>query len=151
MFQSTHLQEVRLGHVINVDFVKGFNPRTYKRCDYQPSVRVLAVMQFQSTHLQEVRRALSCTCTNAVLFQSTHLQEVRHQSLGLFLILMYSFNPRTYKRCDIVCESIVVTDGQFQSTHLQEVRLNILCFEMHTKWVSIHAPTRGATYVKQDI
>ena len=37
------------------------------------------------------------------------------------------------------------TDG-FQSTHPHGVRLRFLCV-ISKRWVSIHAPTRGATYV----
>ena len=58
---------------------------------------------------------------------------------------MLSFNPRTHKGCDpqgIVHSNEFVA---FQSTHPQRVRRPRLSLrELHT-WVSIHAPTKGAT------
>ena len=57
-------------------------------------------------------------------FQSTHLQEVR---------------------LDIVSETL--PHLKFQSTHLQEVRLKRAASILQYMYVSIHAPTRGATEV----
>ncbi len=58
------------------------------------------------------------------VFQSTHLHEVRLLASVLFDTTTPSFNPRTYTRCDGPSAFI----GR------------------HSSIVSIHAPTRGATY-----
>ena len=56
------------------------------------------------------------------MFQSTHPRGVRH-NLGFTTYLYRSFNPRTHEGCD------------FSS-----------CFCCRCLFVSIHAPTRGATF-----
>ena len=122
-FQSTHLQEVRLGNKIILSNLWSFNPRTYKRCDNPPRPKPKHHALFQSTHLQEVRRFWQRICSILVMFQSTHLQEVRP---------------------DIVM-SISLSHFLFQSTHLQEVRRGFDLAAKQCEIVSIHAPTRGAT------
>ena len=123
---------------------------------------------FQSTHLQEVRRWLCLDLCYFVAivsihaptrgatkyrsdifasnrFQSTHLQEVR---LGVILTNSHKigFNPRTYKWCDTYFTITVQGFFKFQSTHLQEVRHYIDSWFDSVCYVSIHAPTRGATW-----
>ena len=81
-----------------------------------------SVAGFQSTHLQEVRRQLNTYPNHCLVFQSTHLQEVRRFGFCLFGKVL-CFNPRTYKRCD-------------NGSNIKNQRFT----------VSIHAPTRGATW-----
>ncbi len=124
----------------------GFNPRTYTRCDFVRFLYALFTIEFQSTHLHEVRLQLPFGSFQCLLFQSTHLHEVRlplpntpyagdvFQSTHLHEVRLLasvlfdtttpSFNPRTYTRCDGPSAFI----GR------------------HSSIVSIHAPTRGATY-----
>ena len=79
---------------------------------------------FQSTHPHGVRRFEELRGRFSELFQSTHPHGVRLYQEG-YRTLTASFNPRTHTGCD---------------------------FERGTKgaadYVSIHAPTRGATYLR---
>ena len=102
------------------------------------------------------------------LFQSTLLQEERHCSKG-GLVYAYYFNPRSYKRSDKDYEAKIAEHEKFQSTLLQEERRSVMrkCsapyyfnprsykrsdinHSMNIKrktFISIHAPTRGATAI----
>ena len=79
---------------------------------------------FQSTHPHGVRHipvvSIDGLCE---LFQSTHPHGVRLPSIVSALIPVLSFNPRTHTGCD-------GADG----------------VNDYSEFVSIHAPTRGATY-----
>ena len=55
------------------------------------------------------------------------------------------FNPRSYKRSDLYVSHDVKTLEIFQSTLLQEERPCKSDTEKTFKYISIHAPTRGAT------
>ena len=59
---------------------------------------------------------------------------------------MYSFNPRSYERSDILQLQPKIPLQQFQSTLLRKERQQTCdIFKSHTV-VSIHAPTKGATH-----
>ncbi len=112
---------------------------------------------------------LDCVFSIFFRFQSTHPRGVRHKvHIGLCVFLTY-FNPRTREGCDLSLLSFLSTATVFQSTHprgvrLQSlttfvaillfqsthprgVRLNIKLFGIPTRWISIHAPARGATVI----
>ena len=55
------------------------------------------------------------------------------------------FNPRSYKRSDFQCLVFLCLINLFQSTLLQEERLPVFGILVSNKFISIHAPTRGAT------
>ena len=55
------------------------------------------------------------------------------------------FNPRSYKRSDILPGFSTVRILIFQSTLLQEERLSYSLDPLIIRYISIHAPTRGAT------
>ena len=55
------------------------------------------------------------------------------------------FNPRSYKRSDVVRSPILIPFSEFQSTLLQEERRGIFTQKTDRNLISIHAPTRGAT------
>ena len=55
------------------------------------------------------------------------------------------FNPRTHTGCDLRIPYITTSSFRFQSTHPHGVRLADICPAVIFNWVSIHAPTRGAT------
>ena len=100
------------------------------------------------------------------IFQSTLLQEERPKTPQLIKSVK-DFNPRSYKRSDNNWCSPVLAKPLFQSTLLQEERLHgqigvdrqrkhfnprsykrsdlYLCQEDKEIYISIHAPTRGAT------
>ena len=146
MFQSTHPRGVRLCAYVNVPLTQSFNPRTHVGCDAHevtltndnnvsihaptwgatPKLMVICLaMQFQSTHPRGVRRVLMLLKSN-----------------------QGSFNPRTHVGCDpvnrYVCSDL---DGFNPRTHVG-------CdADKHTARrlyiVSIHAPTWGATSIRQ--
>ena len=122
-FQSTHLQEVRLGVILTNSHKIGFNPRTYKRCDTYFTIKVQGFFKFQSTHLQEVRHYID-SWFDSVCYVSIHAPtrgatwfntwmlffcgvSIHAPTRGATICLLHqvctevSFNPRTYKRCDI--------------------------------------------------
>ena len=56
-----------------------------------------------------------------------------------------SFNPRTHEGCDTISSAPNRSRVGFQSTHPRRVRRRISFYGCATGWVSIHAPTKGAT------
>ena len=80
-------------------------------------------------------------------FQSTHLREVRPCYLLLNFLWSPYFNPRTYVRCDHKSGLVTTWPTEFQSTHLREVRLCLPISDIACLYISIHAPTWGATKV----
>ena len=59
---------------------------------------------------------------------------------------MEYFNPRSHKGSDIAEWEQSPARGLFQSTLPQGERLNSLQISLITRSISIHAPTRGATW-----
>ena len=123
LFQSTHLQEVRL----------------YACC-------IKSAPKLVSIHAP-TRGATS------ILMQQVKPQMVSihaptrgaTESIFFNVYPFCCFNPRTYKRCDPVTFGNVTKMFEFQSTHLQEVRPETCGVTEGAVKVSIHAPTRGAT------
>ena len=58
----------------------------------------------------------------------------------------FSFNPRSYKRSDVTRSPILIPFSDFQSTLLQEERHPTRTPHANPHILSIHAPTRGATF-----
>ena len=61
---------------------------------------------------------------------------------------MIVFNPRTHEGCDSLPYLLMAAPTRFQSTHPRRVRLHNFYNDVRQLAVSIHAPTKGATYVK---
>ena len=122
-FQSTLPQEERLYRILYGFFCQNFNPRSHKRSDR--SVLVLSDLTRISIHAP-TRGATFCRllCVRLDLFQSTLPQEERH-----------------------CFKSAVISSSVFQSTLPQEERLFLTSLISSCKSISIHAPTRGATFV----
>ena len=57
------------------------------------------------------------------------------------------FNPRSYKRSDLLRHDLLWELLLFQSTLLQEERLCLFPEIFQLSSISIHAPTRGATFI----
>ena len=120
-FQSTPLQEGRLVSLSLYSSFTCFNPRPYKRGDRSSVTYSTRYTLFQSTPLQEGRPYIYRVIDEGGEFQSTPLQEGRPRRGGWWCPCV-CFNPRPYKRGDLLLECIM---GKIK--------------------VSIHAPTRGAT------
>ena len=99
---------------------------------------------FQSTLLQEERHKFSKLSNITLRFQSTLLQEERHIGV-LYISVFCHFNPRSYKRSDGSSVPHFIHLILFQSTLLQEERLVQTVVHFYCNFISIHAPTRGAT------
>ena len=131
--------------VVNVQKrIVNFNPRSYKRSDTMHYVMDLSLKLFQSTLLQEERHIVPSIPKRVTKFQSTLLQEERppasYAVLNIYNISIHAptrgatfkqhfmlrsyayFNPRSYKRSDVVLV-LPVQWQLFQSTLLQEERL----------------------------
>ena len=98
-----------------------FNPRSYKRSDSKFVNTNEPEYSFQSTLLQEERQGAIFLSSNSPSFQSTLLQEERQEIVADFLSL-YAFNPRSYKRSDMLRYHKILIHFHFQSTLLQEER-----------------------------
>ena len=145
MFQSTPPREGRrTARAISLSST-GFNPRPHARGDFGSPLRSCAIKMFQSTPHARGDEAGKPHLTGSL-----------------------SFNPRPHTRGDVVDYILMVYNCEFQSTPPHEGRLDI--FESHgiarkfqstpphegrrirrqvictCSVVSIHAPTRGATF-----
>ena len=143
-----------------------FNPRSYKRSDAVRRGLLPGLQIFQSTLLQEERRMRLFGISLLRIFQSTLLQEER-RGWNVLCFSADPFNPRSYKRSDNHIRQSLYPSFCFQSTLLQEERpflfhifSPVLVFQstllqeerpfsffvnFATVFLSIHAPTRGAT------
>ena len=116
------LHHVSISFMKKLALYKCFNPRTHTGCDIGSRTRDCPSPRFQSTHPHGVRQSVRNQLGGSKGFQSTHPHGVRRSS---------SF--------------ALDRNRLFQSTHPHGVRLcsyDLLCSLF---WVSIHAPTRGAT------
>ena len=122
----------------------GFNPRTHTGCDVRKLSSYSCVTMFQSTHPHGVRQLVSIRYSTKLKFQSTHPHGVR-LATGTLTTNTSGFNPRTHTGCDKMLELFTKFHWLFQSTHPHGVRLPSRIGSWKGRWVSIHAPTRGAT------
>ena len=127
-FQSTHPLGVRPSKSKLKLSSYSFNPRTHSGCDSSSALASSFARSFQSTHPLGVRQAFDTICSLSAEFQSTHPLGVR-------------LNYRNFK-------NLV---NMFQSTHPLGVRLSAQSWAFRCQVVSIHAPTRGATFVSEKI
>ena len=107
-----------------VTYYTGFNPRPTLRTTNTNNTPTNA---FQSTPPREGRPHLSWTFRWASMFQSTPPREGRRKKRPIYKARL-GFNPRPHTRGDIV-------KWRYR----------------HTIYVSIHAPTRGATWAQEGI
>ncbi len=99
---------------------------------------------FQSTHPRGVRLVFSVLTMLLILFQSTHPRGVRRKVMVIvnFEIGFQSTHPRGVRQ-DVL--AIFGINTKFQSTHPRGVRRKSFHTLDDLDFVSIHAPTRGAT------
>ena len=128
---------------------------------------------FQSTPLREGRRPLSVFITAPCEFQSTPLREGRHThyttvyldpsisihapARGATCLMGKScqtrphFNPRPCARGDEILHDKKVEYKGFQSTPLREGRRMVRDGMKFRRYISIHAPARGATRLQYQL
>ena len=124
----------------------GFNPRTHSGCDVAFQ-RLHIIARSVSIHAPTRGATLMIRrCLKLGEFQSTHPLGVRQGSRVLYPSLR-RFNPRTHSGCDIVTQVarlqyyVSIHAPTRGATHLFSCRVILM-------QVSIHAPTRGATYYR---
>ena len=101
---------------------------------------------FQSTHPRGVRRRPTLSRIRRTGFQSTHPRGVRPKRRTQPSIYLH-FNPRTHVGCDGASAAIISGANLFQSTHPRGVRLKADDIRGIVGYISIHAPTWGATWL----
>ena len=143
MFQSTHPRGVRLVPQHDLHLPDGFqstHPRGVRLIRIKNSMDVTT---FQSTHPRGVRRQLNIGYKLKQGFNPR-----THAGCDSFYLLMAfrnaNFNPRTHAGCDLVRINITKIINSFNPrTH---AGCDAISAGVTAKfWVSIHAPTRGAT------
>ena len=122
-----------------------FNPRTHTGCDlcgyFRGVGRVSVSIHAPTRGATIVRGRRACAKWE---FQSTHPHGVRR--LGVLPPRRITrFNPRTHTGCDAASKEPKADAKAFQSTHPHGVRLDLYRAISFPAFVSIHAPTRGAT------
>ena len=101
------------------------------------------VFGFQSTLPREERLSFPCNISFHLIFQSTLPREER-QTMRKLTIAELNFNPRSHERSDSAGAGQVCSSYDFnpRSHERSDRRGNQLCYRLY---ISIHAPTRGAT------
>ena len=150
MFQSTHPHEVRQGLPPISSALVAFqstHPHEVRRARLLPAEYFIV---FQSTHPHEVRLGRPYHSSQSARFQSTHPHEVRRYDNQCHSLCMLSFNPRTHTRCDYRYIHILKVYNECFNprTHTRCDRY-VICVAVCYRFVSIHAPTRGATESKR--
>jgi len=134
------------GGVFCRNIIIGFNPRTHAGCDPPLPGGTYLCCQFQSTHPRGVRLLLE-VCGDLTDEVSIHAPTRGATLLCNPARLYYcSFNPRTHAGCDPMLSTPNCSATQFQSTHPRGVRPKWSPIAQQVLDVSIHAPTRGATF-----
>ena len=148
LFQSTHPRGVRLSLFFSINQTcQNFNPRTHVGCD---EVGLLVVMVIDISIHAPTWGATHCPLCNSIHLRyfnpRTHVG-CDVQTINTFLTTC-DFNPRTHVGCDIVFFINQQTCQNFNPrTH---VGCDIYCLDIFSgKSISIHAPTWGATILKQ--
>ena len=101
-----------------------FNPRSYTRSDFLQDFLLLFFYIFNPRSLHEERHLNAYLSALIMIFQSTLLHEERHLNAYLSALIMI-----------------------FQSTLLTRGATSECILECIDNDISIHAPTRGATFV----
>ena len=110
-------------YLVNLEQV-AFNPRSYKRSDPYELIRSIVPCAFNPRSYKRSDQTGSAGACRIYYFQSTLLQEERHN-----------------------LTKTTINQTHFQSTLLQEERHHSVVIVNVTNWLSIHAPTRGATCI----
>ena len=145
LFQSTLLQEERRDNATPHCRFKNFNPRSYKRSDISIGLGIMFLGDFNPRSYK--RSDFFCGVHSQVTFFISIHAPTRGatsscRGLGTGDC---DFNPRSYKRSDTLRARQKNQYKLFQSTLLQEERHITAAEKYVTVYISIHAPTRGAT------
>ena len=167
IFQSTLLQEERRDAGSRFRKPYGnFNPRSYKRSDLRLQFWCWTGKYFNPRSYKRSDMVTLFIIRFRWQFQSTLLQEERPHSIYRIKLSFY-FNPRSYKRSDKYFKSNIHFNCYFnprsykrsdvfqQHKKILEVYFNPRSYKRSDavgsvnrviEFISIHAPTRGATF-----
>ena len=109
-------------YLLIFSFYRNFNPRSYKRSDLPARYQAPGWDYFNPRSYKRSDSGRLTTQPTHATFQSTLLQKERLPRMWNKADILNYFNPRSYKRSDL--------SEKWQMVH---------------SWISIHAPTRGAT------
>ena len=142
-FQSTHPRGVRHAIFGHISFTIRVSIHAPTRGATHSIASILSISLFQSTHPRGVRLfVLANSLTPQGFNPRTHegCDQRREVTISRFL----RFNPRTHEGCD--CKNTQCKQTQQVSIHAPTRGATSVADEIATaKDVSIHAPTRGAT------
>ena len=122
-----------------------FNPRTHTGCDFQKGAGIEIRQECFNprTHTGCDGSRLRGCRYSASFNPRTHTGcDVTHRQRCM---MSSCFNPRTHTGCDVTMARSSDQLGRFQSTHPHGVRPAGKLTAKVSLYVSIHAPTRGAT------
>ena len=144
MFQSTHPHGVRPSSPLCLWSLRQFQSthphgvrlQTYKLAPLSSDVSIHAPTRGATGSKGSADTALAVSIHAPT--RGATICAAKHKNLHL------CFNPRTHTGCDHIHRGDGFKFG-FQSTHPHGVRLKSVSFRQVIDYVSIHAPTRGAT------
>ena len=155
-----------ISHLRTFTFYVCFNPRSYERSDciglsqrllnlvsiHAPTkgatrmiLRLLLLYRFQSTLLRKERRTAADIAHGCIQFQSTLLRKERlsHKEPAKSIL---KFQSTLLRKERLLSGYTAYAKRQFQSTLLRKERLQYSSKLPCQQKVSIHAPTKGATW-----
>ena len=123
-----------------------FNPRSHERSDSTSSASYSFWINF-NPRSHERSDPLSQTILLLYrLFQSTLPREERPYLFAVNALLSNHFNPRSHERSDFSCRDCIMEIIDFNPRSHERSDSDIQCACVHISSISIHAPTRGATF-----
>ena len=143
-FQSTHPHGVRQAPHKDSLRLYRFNPRTHTGCDNRENKDNKPNKGFNPRTHTGCDHPSPCCHSPLCCFNPRTHTGCDSANIGK-LFDMASFNPRTHTGCDVEYVKIEMHDKLFQSTHPHGVRPSLRSCRNTPVYVSIHAPTRGAT------
>ena len=144
-FQSTLPREERPLYAFNIILYVYFNPRSHERSDFIGLLNYNRLILFQSTLPREERLNYYNYAQNSCLaFQSTLPREERLK-IRISIAFWKYFNPRSHERSDKDTDRLVDEFMNFNPRSHERSDSYALAAHAFT-FISIHAPTRGATY-----
>ena len=125
-------------------FRVNFNPRSHERSAPLTAPAFL-LFEFQSTLPREERRV---TIPFNLTIQNFNPRSHERSDKDIISLLqsIINFNPRSHERSDSSAAALPSLLHQFQSTLPREERREWVSGMRIVDGISIHAPTRGATY-----
>ena len=144
MFQSTHPRGVRHLNFLLLTLTKTVSIHAPTRGATIKNRSIFSFNRFQSTHPRGVRQVHDVSCKEYQTFQSTHPRGVRLRTSSRAVYIL-SFNPRTHEGCDEPSSCWCSPPYSFNPRTHEGCDVFVPWSDLCGYYVSIHAPTRGAT------